>query len=58
MKRYEQHPLYGVCLEDVLEWVPRISIQEPVAEPQTAQESKTALLVRELLAEIGQRRER
>ena len=58
MKRYEQHPLYGVCLEDVLEWVPRISIQEQVEEPPAAQESTTTLLVRELLAEIGRRRER
>ena len=44
MKRYEQHPIYGVCFEDVLEWVPRISTQEPTEEPQIAQESKTALL--------------
>lgn len=58
MKRYEQHPLYGVCLEDVLEWVPRISSYEPPPEPEVRQESRTALLVRELLAELGQRRER
>ena len=55
MTRYEQDPLYGVCLDDILEWVPRVppgelslDAREPAAEP-----SATTLLVRELLLEIG-----
>lgn len=59
MTRYEQDPLDGLCFEDILEWVPRISVSQsaPLEEDARIESSRTAQLVRELLLEVGTARE-